>query len=686
MRASGQGIGLTLGIVAAQIAGCSGQSDGPSSSDTPGIGADTDDSDQARADTDARDTDAGDTDTSPFVDTGPPPDPALPTPPAWGPGFVMVGGDMETRFPPVFVGDRAQQITPELTSIAVGDIDEDGALDVIVTSRPANTRASAIDRRYALDAGSGLLVERTALDAGQPFHTGMDVVLGLLDLDGDGHLDAVRGNFDDMVQWGRGDGTLERGTGAVTGVTTCGVVNSATLWDVDGDGWSDWVVGPDLCRGRLHVLRRVGPRRWEDQPDWVVGAQDGVETSAVLVLPTPTEQLFLEVGDRDLTVDEPGWCVAPRDWSPGAALTRTSRTPSPLYWTNMPRFASAGVLDVAAMGAATEDLDSDGWLDVLLTIGEGPVAAWAGSAGGLVDRTVDAGLTISVDRGVDISLPWSLIAVDLDQDGRLDVFSTIGDDSSSFVLQDGQANRNRLWWSRGAWDYVDVTVDAGLTQRGGWLAAAAVDLDQDGDADLALGGNGQGPTLLRNDVETGHHGVSLKLIGTTSTREALGATIEVEASGLPTLRRTVTMPANFGVITPPVQFVGVGQATKLDVVRIHWPSGWTQVLRELPVDTLHTVVEPEVIRVEDPDRSAPADGASRVGITVQPRLTNGQVNAHATVQVQIEGTGSVSLPRPSFVDGAYRTELVAPASPGEARLTVLVDGVPYTVHPTVWWR
>ena len=633
------------------------------------------------ADTDTTTDGTGDTDV--IVDTARPGPGALPV---WGPGLTVVGGDMETSFPPVFVGDRARSVPPELTVMAVGDVDEDGEDEVIITSRPADVRAPAIARTYHLDRATWTLAEDLTSRVASPPATGLDLLLGLIDLDGDGHLDAVRGNLEDTVQWGRGDGTFEVGTQALDGLQTCGVLTGANLWDVDADGWSDWVIGPDQCMGRVHVLRRAGPRRWVEETSWVTGSLDGLEVSAVLTVPTPTEQLHLVVGDRSPTLDEPGWLAGPRILQEGDALQNVSRTPSPIYWTDIPRWVAAGVLDVASMGAATEDLDGDGWLDVVLTVGMSPVSLWAGSASGFVDRTPVAGVAFGVDPQVEIPLPWSLALVDFDRDGRLDIFSTFGDDAVSFTLQDGGGNRNMLWWSRGPWDYVEVGLDVGLTTRGGWLAMTAFDLEKDGDADLGMGGNGQRPTLLRNQIANGNHGVSFQLVGTSSNREALGATIDVSSAGLGHQHRTVTLPANFDSIAPPVQFFGVGTATKLGRVQIRWPSGWTQVLQELPVDTMHTLVEPEVFAIDDPDRAAPADGTTRMGITIRPRHTDGQVNPAATVRLSIDGPGTLVEAQPAFANGLFHAEVIAPSAPGATRVTITVDGVPYAVRPRLTWE
>ena len=102
---------------------------------------------------------------------------------------------------------------------------------------------------------------------------------------------------------------------------------------------------------------------------------------------------------------------------------------------------------------------------------------------------------------------------------------------------------------------------------------------------------GQGPPrLLRNDQPSGHHWLRLSLRGTRSNRDAIGSIVEVRV-GAETLRRTV-MPTR-GYLSQselPVTF-GLGDRTQVDEVRIRWPDGSTQQLRDVAMDALTTIVQ-----------------------------------------------------------------------------------------------
>lgn len=678
--------GLALWVLGA----CVGKE--PDPRDTDLNAADTD---PVVQDTDPLDTDRG-VDTDPSLDTDPdtdlPPDtspPAdtdapLPPPPDWGLGFEVVPGDLVDWFPRVSQGDPSVPFSPEITAIAFGDLNEDGVVEVLAGSRPNAPNARPILRGYHLDPSTQRLREDAALATLFDGLDGPELVMGLMDLDGDGHLDALLGNTNRLVQWGRGDGRFDLGH---TDLSLCnGALTGAGLWDVDADGWTDFLVGPGLCFERVHVLRRSKPRAWTDEPTWTTGQLGAVQTATVLSFPLQSQQAHLIVGIRQLAVAETGWLSGVGFGGSAPYLSSTMLSPDPVFWTSRPEWSQANILDVAAMGAAAEDLDGDGQLDVAMTVGASPIAVFGGQGDHLVDRTVQADLSFAADAHVNRPLPWSLALVDFDRDGRLDVFSTFGDDATSFVLAGGGWQRNRLWWNQARWSYVESGLDAGLDEVGGWMPLTLTDLDLDGDADLGLGGDGMQPSVVRNRVENGHHGVSLRLVGTASNHEALGAVIECVSASLGTQRRTVTALASPYVVAEPIQFVGLGDDTVIDTLRIRWPSGWTQELHGLTVDTQHTIVEPPPFVVDDPDRAAPADGTSRIALRVMPRRSDGTVIAQAQVSVRIDGPGTLTTATPSWSVDAFHVEVIAPSLPGQTRVHISVDGVEYPVAPRLTWE
>ena len=67
-----------------------------------------------------------------------------------------------------------------------------------------------------------------------------------------------------------------------------------------------------------------------------------------------------------------------------------------------------------------------------------------------------------------------------------------------------------------------------LIERKSSRGAAFGDCDNDGDIDAVVINLNDRPTLLRNDTETDNHWITLRLVGTKSNRDALGARVTVE--------------------------------------------------------------------------------------------------------------------------------------------------------------
>ena len=99
------------------------------------------------------------------------------------------------------------------------------------------------------------------------------------------------------------------------------------------------------------------------------------------------------------------------------------------------------------------------------------------------------------------------------------------------------------------------------------------------------------PLLLRNDQQLGHHWIRLKLVGTRSNRDAIGAWIKVRVAGETLWRQVMPTRSYLSQSELPVT-IGLGAAARPDEVEITWPSGTRQKLDGVPVDRLTTVEEP----------------------------------------------------------------------------------------------
>lgn len=96
--------------------------------------------------------------------------------------------------------------------------------------------------------------------------------------------------------------------------------------------------------------------------------------------------------------------------------------------------------------------------------------------------------------------------------------------------------------------------------------------------------------LLRNDQHLGHHWIRLKLVGTKSNRDAIGAWIKARVGGRTLSRQVMPTRGYLSQSELPVT-LGLGLEDKVENVDILWPSGTRQ--RVLPAtDRLTVITEP----------------------------------------------------------------------------------------------
>jgi enediyne biosynthesis protein E4 len=197
-----------------------------------------------------------------------------------------------------------------------------------------------------------------------------------------------------------------------------------------------------------------------------------------------------------------------------------------------------------------------------------------------------------------LPLKFGVFFFDYDLDGRLDLLSCNGHlEEEISRVQSSQSYRQsaQLFWNAGE----SSLLPAGTNQCGADLfrpivgrGCAYADIDGDGDLDVVLTQVGGPPVLLRNNQSLGHHYVQLRLRGTVSNRDAIGATVALTAGGSTQWRQVMPTKSYLSASELVVTF-GLGTATAVDKVEILWPKGGRQMLEGLKVDSLMTVEEPK---------------------------------------------------------------------------------------------
>ena len=189
---------------------------------------------------------------------------------------------------------------------------------------------------------------------------------------------------------------------------------------------------------------------------------------------------------------------------------------------------------------------------------------------------------------------WGTVFLDVDRDGDEDGFVSNGHviryplntplRQLPLLFENTEKNNRRR--------FVNVAPAAGtyLTEQHMGRGVAMGDIDEDGDVDLAVMHTNEPVSLLSNESRDQNHWLSLCLIGTASNRSAIGSRITISsARGEQT--RQIIGGASYASTNDLRAFFGVGEDSVVDRVEIHWPSGAVQVLTDVSVDQVVTVIE-----------------------------------------------------------------------------------------------
>ncbi len=183
---------------------------------------------------------------------------------------------------------------------------------------------------------------------------------------------------------------------------------------------------------------------------------------------------------------------------------------------------------------------------------------------------------------------WGTGIYDYDNDGWLDILIFHGG-LIHLIPQE-----HTLFRGLGSGKFADISRQAGsvLSVRTTARGACFADYDNDGKVDAFQVNLGARATLLHNVSPNTGHWIAIKLKGTKSNRDGIGAKVEVLAAGK---RWTEERIAGSGYLSQDdgrLHF-GLGSATTIDKLLIHWPSGREQVLEKQAVDRVLTVEEPK---------------------------------------------------------------------------------------------
>jgi tetratricopeptide (TPR) repeat protein len=544
-------------------------------------------------------------------------------------------------------GETSQHQIPETIGggVAVLDYDGDGWLDVYLVQggtfppededRPAQdggrgpgAHATTGDRLFR-NRGDGTFDDVTAASgiAGIAGGYGFGATVG--DYDNDGRPDLFVTRFGSYGLYrNRGDGTFEDATERAGLGGGRDWPTSSAFADLDGDGNLDLYVchylawdarNPTLCRD---------PR-----------AGDRYVSCLPLGFPALPDHLFRNDGGRFVDVtseagivdrDGRGLGVVAADFDGDDRLdlfVANDMTANLLFHNRGGlKFEEighpAGVASnaegghQAGMGIAFGDLDGDGRPDLAVTNFFGESTTFYRNLGGAM--FADATVAVGLKAPSRFLLGFGAVFLDVDNDGRLDLATANGH------IHDLRPNvpyamPAQLLTGGPDGRLTDVSRRAGapwtVPRIGRGLAAA--DLDNDGRLDLLLVAQNSPLAFFHNQTRHGGHFLTLRLEGTASNRDAVGARVTVTAGG----RRRTTWRIGGGSYAsasdPRIHF-GLGAAQVVDDLEIRWPSGRVQHFNKLAADRAYRV------REGDPRPAEARPNGKRNGTTKSTKDTEGQ--------------------------------------------------------------
>ena len=207
------------------------------------------------------------------------------------------------------------------------------------------------------------------------------------------------------------------------------------------------------------------------------------------------------------------------------------------------------------------DFDNDGWQDLFVV---------NGLRSGSKDNYIPVLVNLITQPGVDFT------------DVRL--WPNIGEMSWSGY------QKKKMFRNLGGQAFKEISAEAGVDNDKDGRGLAMGDFDNDGKLDFFQSNADQLPIFYHNNTQGSGNWVQFALTGTKSNREAIGARISITAGGLTQIQEINGGNGYAGQSMRRAHF-GIGKATKIDSVEIHWPSGAKEKITNVAMNKLNKVTE-----------------------------------------------------------------------------------------------
>lgn len=495
---------------------------------------------------------------------------------------------------------RKHMIETMAGGLAAFDFDGDGRTDLFFTNGAEIPSLRKADPKFwnRLYRNEGNWRFRDVTEAAGVKGEGYSMAAAAGDYDNDGHVDLfVAGYRANILYRNRGDGSFEDVT-VKAGLVSNEWAVGAGWFDFDNDGLLDLFV--------------VNYADWSLDFDRFCGdSAKGVRVYCHPQYLTPiANRLYRNRGDgtfEDVSVKSGigahkgrGMGVAFADYDGDGRIdifVTNDKLPNFLFrnigggkFEETALLAGVALLDhgkaVSSMGADFRDYDNDGLPDIGMTALRGETFPLFHNAGG--GTFEDATMSTGMAKTSNPHTGWGVGLVDFDNDGAKDFFAACSHVNDLVQLFENAPYKepNLVVMNLGKGKFAAAGVDVGepRAHRG----AAFADFDNDGRIDIAVSALGGLAELWRNETTGANQWLVIKLEGTRSNRDGIGAEVRVGAQRNE-MASTVgyASSSHFGV------HFGLGARAMVARVEIKWPSGTKQTIENVKADQVLHVKEPE---------------------------------------------------------------------------------------------
>jgi enediyne biosynthesis protein E4 len=529
----------------------------------------------------------------------------------WAPDFHNIASQAGLVHALPNGGAESKQYILETTGSGAAflDYDNDGLLDIFLVAGPDPKSPSAVTNRLYRNVGKARFVEVTQQAGLAKTGWGQGVCTG--DVDGDGFVDLF------VTYWGQS--VLYRN---VAGKRFEDVTAKAHLLqdrvryntgcaflDYDADGDLDLFVA-----NYLKFDFANSPKPGENSYCWYRGLPVNCGPRG---LPFDRNLLYRNNGDGSFSdvSEESGVSRPLQNYALGVVTgdfnhdgrvdvyVACDTTPSLLYINQGGgKFQEEALLRGAAlddsgralsgMGVTAGDYDGDGSLDLFRSnfSDERETLYHNRGDGEFDDATQSAGLAHNTRF-----VGWGCGFFDFDNDGRKDLLLVNGHaypEVDRLGIDVRYKDRPVLYQNLGNGRFTDLSEQAGpaLLERHASRGAAFGDIDNDGTVEVLVNHQNEPPSLLKLRKPAAHRWLTLKLLGSDSNSGAVGARVKLTAEGKHSWEEVRSGGSYLSQSDLRLHF-GLGEARKVELIEIEWPSGCRQTLHNLPVDQILIVRE-----------------------------------------------------------------------------------------------